>query len=221
MKKNKTPQYDISDDGVLTFIQPYVMGKSILDVGCVEHDLENIHKDRIWVHDYLISVAKNVVGIDYLQDAVNELNKRGYNIICQNAENIKLKQKFDVIFAGEIIEHVNNQGLFLESLKSVVKDDGIIIITTPNVFSLQRLIPIACKLTNNPSVNPEHVLFHTPQTLTALLTRNNFIIEKIGYSHYPVKNKNIKQKIVRFLCPIIGNQFMENLIFITRLKTDK
>jgi 2-polyprenyl-3-methyl-5-hydroxy-6-metoxy-1,4-benzoquinol methylase len=214
-------KYDISDDGILSFIEPYVTGKTVLDVGCVEHDLKNIHKQRIWVHDYLRSVAKEVIGIDYLPKAVKELNRHGYKIYCQNAENIKLNKKFDVVFAGEIIEHVNNQGLFLDSLKRVVKENGVIIITTPNVFSLQRIIPVLYKLTNNPNVNPEHVLFHTPATLSSLLTRNNLNIENISYAHYPAKNKNLKRLIVSLLSSVIGSQFMENLIFVTKKKKNK
>lgn len=213
--------YNIKDDGVLKFISPYVKNKTILDIGCVEHDIKNIHKERIWVHDYLISVAKEVIGIDYLDSAVKELNALGYNILCQNAENIKIERKFDVVFAGEIIEHLNNQGLFLDSVKKLINKEGILIITTPNVFSLQRLIPVFYKLTNNPNVNSEHVLFHTPKTLTTLLTRNGFKIIKTEYAHYPVKKKNIKQILVRMLCPIIGNHFKENLMVVAKLSDDK
>lgn len=212
--KNK---YDISDDGVLKFITPYVVNKTILDIGCVEHNIDNIHKERIWVHDYLVSVAKNVIGLDYLSTAVKALNRLGYKILCQNAEDIKIDSKFDVVFAGELIEHLSNQGLFLNSVKKVLKPNGRLIITTPNAFSLQRLIPVITRLTNNPNINQEHVLFHTPKTLETLLTRNGFSVETVGYAHYPVKQKNLKQKVVRLLCPIIGHQFMENLMFIAKL----
>ena len=42
------------------------------------------------------------------------------------------KNKFDFIFAGEIIEHVLSVDIFLQKIIKVMKEDSILAITTPN-----------------------------------------------------------------------------------------
>lgn len=54
-----------------------------------------------------------------------------FKVICGNLiEN--LKQKYDVIFCNQLIEHFPNPHLFLQSLKLKLTKKGILIITTPN-----------------------------------------------------------------------------------------
>lgn len=58
-----------------------------------------------------------------------------------NNEFPKWDIKFDVVFAGEVIEHLLDDVKFIKNCKSVLKPDGILILTTPNlVFSLNRII---------------------------------------------------------------------------------
>ncbi|MFA6226874.1 MAG: class I SAM-dependent methyltransferase [Candidatus Paceibacterota bacterium] len=44
---------------------------------------------------------------------------------------------FDVVICQEIIEHVENPWKMVREAKKLLKDDGILIITTPNIVSLQ------------------------------------------------------------------------------------
>ena len=43
-----------------------------------------------------------------------------------------MQAKFDLIYASEIIEHVNNRHQFLRSMRRLLKADGVIIFTTIN-----------------------------------------------------------------------------------------
>lgn len=47
-------------------------------------------------------------------------------------EEVVLDKKFDFIFAGEIIEHVENVADFLQMVDEKLADNGILCITTPN-----------------------------------------------------------------------------------------
>lgn len=55
---------------------------------------------------------------------------------------------FDVIYSSEVIEHVSNPVAFLQTLKGLLKPDGMLILTTPNVGgirndrSLDSLLPL-------------------------------------------------------------------------------
>src|SRR3989344_7621255 len=192
-------------DKVLTTIYPYIKDKEVLDIGCIEHDLERKDKERIWVHDFLRQNAKHVVGIDILKKDIEILKKQGYDVYCQNAETFKLNKKFDVIFAGELIEHLSNPGLFLEKCKFHLKKDGFLIITTPNAFCLARLFGGFVFFTNDLDVNPEHTAWYSPKVIKELLRRYNFNIEKFSFVDYPTLKNKITTKIITKLCNLFGD----------------
>jgi 2-polyprenyl-3-methyl-5-hydroxy-6-metoxy-1,4-benzoquinol methylase len=50
------------------------------------------------------------------------------------------KKTFDVIVCQEVIEHVENPWKIFRNAKELLKDDGVFIISTPNVLSLQSKI---------------------------------------------------------------------------------
>ncbi len=207
---------DYSHDGVLKTIYPHIKDKDVLDIGCVEHDINRKHKERIWVHDFLKQNANHVTGIDILKKDVDILKKQGYDVYCQSAENFKFNKKFDVIFAGELIEHLSNPGLFLESCKKHLKKDGILIITTPNAFSLGRFFYILKDFTNDPNVNDEHTLWYSPQVLKQLLERYNLKIKEISFTDYPLLKPTIKNRFVNNLCFIFGDKFRETMIVLIK-----
>lgn len=49
---------------------------------------------------------------------------------------------FDVVVAGEIIEHLADTDSFIKEINRVLKNDGYVLITTPNVVSLGRRLLI-------------------------------------------------------------------------------
>jgi 2-polyprenyl-3-methyl-5-hydroxy-6-metoxy-1,4-benzoquinol methylase len=49
--------------------------------------------------------------------------------------------RFDVVFCGEVIEHVFSPDAVLENLKTVMRDDGVLILSTPNLaYWVNRLL---------------------------------------------------------------------------------
>jgi len=203
-------------DKVLTTIYPYIKDKEVLDIGCIEHDLERKDKERIWVHDFLRQNAKHVVGIDILKKDIETLKKQGYDVYCQNAETFKLNKKFDVIFAGELIEHLSNPGLFLEKCKLHLKKDGFLILTTPNAFTLSRILEEIIFFTNDPTVNPEHTLWYSPTVIKELLRRYDININKIYFVDYPNIKPKVTTRIISLICDIFGNKFRETMIIIAK-----
>src|SRR5271157_2564659 len=158
-------------------VRPFIKGKDVLELGAVNHTLAT-SLNPIWLHKFLVENSKSAKGIDILKEEVEELRKRGYDIEFQNAENFKFDKKFDVIFAGNIIEHLSNPGLMLECCKKCLKDDGLLLISTNHPFSLWDEIIGVFKLSNTRKVNPEHTCYYSPATLKELLRRYDFGIEK-------------------------------------------
>src|SRR3989344_149740 len=130
-----------------------------------------------WVHNLLKQKARDVYGLDLDFDESRLEKKDHYK--KASAENFDFNIKFDVIFAGDLIEHLSNPGLFLEALGRNLKDNGRLILTTPNCFSLFNL---AEKLTKDePTVNKDHTCYFNKKTLTKLLEKNGWQTESVDY----------------------------------------
>src|SRR3989344_4764139 len=96
-------------------IKKYCAGKDVLDVGCVDHNA-NEELENSWLHKIIKSVAKSVIGVDFEENEVQKLRAKGYNIVVGDVETVTIGKTFDVIVAGELIEHLSNPGLFLENM---------------------------------------------------------------------------------------------------------
>ncbi|GAA0277806.1 hypothetical protein GCM10009127_18330 [Alteraurantiacibacter aestuarii] len=167
------------DDHKLDYICSRAAGRDVLDLGCVNHYVED-EQTRFWLHKALREVAGDLVGLDYLQDAVDTLSKQGYNVVQGNAENFDLGRKFDVIVAGDIVEHLNNQDGFLKSCLRNLKDDGIIVISTPNPWFWKHFV-LALLHTEVPN-NEEHSGWFCPRTYRQLAARYGLELGEIEFA---------------------------------------
>ncbi len=162
----------------IPWVKKFVHGKKVLDLGCVRHNLDETYKD-IWLHGIIRQEAKSVLGVDYLEKEVEELRKRGFDVVCTNVETMDLDDKFDVVVAGDLIEHLNNFGMFLEKVKLHMKPDGIFLVTTPNPVNIMRFFSILQR--GKAGANPEHTCWFTEQVLSQLVERYGMYIESVDY----------------------------------------
>lgn len=151
-------------------IRKHVSGKRVLHLGCVGHSASKRHSEP-WLHQYLLDHAEEVVGVDILKSEVQELRAAGYNVVLGDAEDLDLGSRFDVIVAGELIEHLTDFGGFLKSIDNHLASDGVVIITTPNALAVHWTI---LRLLNVKFVNTEHTCWFDSTTLSQLLQRYGF-----------------------------------------------
>ena len=149
-------------------------GDSILDVGCVETQLRDVNR----LHEELIKRFSKVIGIDIQKRKIQELKKMGYDVRYGNAEDFELGENFDIIVAGELIEHLSNPGRFLDACRNHLKEEGIVILTTPNPFWVEYPIRIFLKKL---SVNLEHTAWYDESVLTHLAERHLFEVVEVKY----------------------------------------
>ena len=96
------------------------------------------------------------------------------------------ERTFDVVVAGDVIEHVYNQGLFLNNIHKHLNDEGKLIITTPNAkWPTVILKP-----------NPTHTLWHDRFTLEYILKEHGFKIDKFLYYYGNKKNYNLVARLL-------------------------
>jgi 2-polyprenyl-3-methyl-5-hydroxy-6-metoxy-1,4-benzoquinol methylase len=173
---------NINYNNKIKFFIKYTDSKKVLDLGSVDHHEDNCRSDH-WLFKALQNNSKSIVGLDYYEKGVNSLREKGYNIIYGDAQNFKFNSKFEVVTAGDLIEHLQNLDGFLNSVKNALDSDGLLIISTPNPWCwkyflyhlfFRRLKPL----------NKEHVAWFCTQSLSQLCSRYGFKIIETSYSSH-------------------------------------
>jgi SAM-dependent methyltransferase len=165
-----------------------VRGPDVLHVGCVNHQLpETVWGLRNHLHYQLCAAYPDlhILGLDLEPKGIAQLRERGFEVVEGDAHRMPFEAQFDTVLAGELIEHLNNPGLFLECCARALKPGGRLVLSTPNVFAPMFALMYAKNYDR--AFNVEHTQWFCPQTLKELLRRYGFEIRQ--------------QMIVDDLCP--------------------
>jgi len=162
----------------ITFIESYFSSKTeaaVLDVGFYGQGF-GIDEPN-WPHNIIRHHAQKCAGLDIVPE-LDELREEGMDYFRMCAENFSLDEKFDVIYAGDLIEHLSNPGQFLDCCIKHIKPGGEIVGSTPNPYFLTSILQ---KLTYRlePSVNHEHTCFINLPTFSELVSRHGLRIERL------------------------------------------
>jgi len=149
------------------FASQFVKSKVVLDAAC-----------GTGYGSYLLyqKGAKTVIGIDISKEAIDYCN---YNY---KEENLEFKvddcmkchldnSSFDVVVSFETLEHLKNPDTFLSEIKRVMKNDGMLIMSTPNKNTY-------------PTGNPFHFNEYT-ETEFRLMLEKYFVNVTIFHQFYP------------------------------------
>ena len=108
--------------------------------------------------------------------------------VLGDATNIKLDERFDLIFAKDVIEHIEEDETFLANMNHHLVHDGLIIINTQNSLSLNYLIQGGYHYLRGNNTwlgwDPTHVRFYTPRSLRKKLRTSGFEVESWFGSYY-------------------------------------
>jgi 2-polyprenyl-3-methyl-5-hydroxy-6-metoxy-1,4-benzoquinol methylase len=148
-------------------------GVRVLDIGC--HDGVIGRK--------IMDAGNEVVGVDISTKAVALAQAKGLEAyqmdITEDDQLLFDKASFDVVIAGEIIEHIIDTDKFLLKIRDTLKPNGKLVLTTPNIASIGRRILLM--LGRNPLTETRldenaagHIRYFTKRTLFELLQDNGF-----------------------------------------------
>ena len=104
---------------------------ALLDIGCSTGE---------W-GQYWIKNGWDVFGIDINRDQLTEAEEKGIKTsYCDlNSDNLPFPDKFfDLIFAGEVIEHLTDTDGFVRDLYRCIRHGGFLLLTTPNLVSFEN-----------------------------------------------------------------------------------
>jgi 2-polyprenyl-3-methyl-5-hydroxy-6-metoxy-1,4-benzoquinol methylase len=186
---------------------------SVLDVGFWGQGIKI--SDENWIHNLILKQAKTVYGLDVDFDENKLRNPAFYK--KGNAESFDFNLKFDVIFAGDLIEHLSNPGLFLQCASKHLINGGKIILTTPNCYNFFNMVEKISKY--EPTVNSDHVTYFNIKTIKKLLIKNDFLIQDISYlySLEAGHKESMRKKflnIIYYLLSKITDKFIETIVII-------
>jgi 2-polyprenyl-3-methyl-5-hydroxy-6-metoxy-1,4-benzoquinol methylase len=169
------PKWDGNDSIRERFdaVRPLLGNGSVLDVGCASR-----YGRDDWLHGLLVSDLSDVVGIDLNAKTIGELQQAGYDVHLADACDFDLGRQFDVVFAGEIIEHLDNVHGFLSSVRRHLAPGGRLVLTTPNAFYIGNFI---YRLGGQARVHPQHTAWYCDSTLRRVLKVNGFTSADIHY----------------------------------------
>lgn len=133
----------------------------------------------------------DVTGLDIKKA---EKPKNYKKVVVANCQKMPFKNKtFDTIVSGDMIEHIENPSEFLRECYRVLKDDGVLIISTPNA-SFFPLFILNALFIKKLYFNDTHInLFH-PRIFYKLLRYNKFKLVKMlsGGIYIPRTQKSIR-----------------------------
>lgn len=155
-------------------------GASVLDVGAAKLQ-DNPHN---FTHEWVAEKAGECVGIDVNAEAIAELND--YDIRHQDAESFTFDRDFDCIVAGEVIEHLDAPGAFLDRVREHLTPDGTFVCSTPHPWGFVRLRQYAFGSKTPPD---DHVTWYCPDTLATLCRRHGMGVESVEY--WPAKRPGV------------------------------
>jgi 2-polyprenyl-3-methyl-5-hydroxy-6-metoxy-1,4-benzoquinol methylase len=113
----------------------------------------------------------DVTCCDISKEACEELSNKypEYKVLNDNFFNIDAVNKFDVISMWDTLEHIVDQNLLLNKIYDLLKDDGILIFSTPNTKSFEWEI---AKEQHIQILPPGHVNLMNEDNIKILLKNN-------------------------------------------------
>jgi SAM-dependent methyltransferase len=154
----------------IDYLRSLVAHRRLLDVGVVEHGIENENTDT-WLHRQLAEVATTSLGVDVLAEDVD----RGWNVICHDLCASPIPDaEFDIIVLGEVIEHLGSPQAMLENLCSMLAPEGRLVLTTPNPYMLHRTLHY---LRGRFPDSVDHVTLLSPPNIAELARRSGLRLD--------------------------------------------
>jgi SAM-dependent methyltransferase len=143
-------------------------GKRVLDLGCVGSDARSPGR----LHGRLAAVATDIVGVDFDSAGVRAMRDAGYEVIeadiSGDVSEISARGPFDVVNAGELIEHVDAPIDVFRVAAGVLDAAGILVLTTPNPYFPIRARRGARRETWE---SVDHVAYYPPTGIAELAER--------------------------------------------------
>jgi ubiquinone/menaquinone biosynthesis C-methylase UbiE len=149
-------------------------GERLLDLGCGE--------------GYFLSFAEKYFktwGIDVSSFAITAARKNTKKTVLYegNCEDLSQFEDnfFDIVTAFDLLEHLKEPQKTIQEINRILKLKGILVISTPNPFSLGRKLK---KEKWHGFTDPTHISIKEASEWKEILERNHFTVLKLFYDYF-------------------------------------
>lgn len=154
-----------------------------------ESDVLEIGSAAGYLGAYMIA-HKNckVWGVEPFEDSYHKAKNVGYQELVHASaekvisENYFLGRRFDVILLGDVLEHMVNPVEVLGGLKKLLKDNGRVVVSLPNVaFYRVRLALLFGKweMQDAGIMDRTHLHFYTKKTASKMIQEAGFVLVSV------------------------------------------
>lgn len=180
-------------------------GLRVLHLGCTNAPYtEPAIADGSLLHLRLREVAKELHGVDVDRQGLERLAGLGVTHLHAGdlgslAGALAAEPMFDLIIAGEIVEHLPDPGTFLGEVRRVMGPGTTLVITTVNAYCGFRMAQYALRGRGGwaEPVHPDHVAYYSVATLTRLvrqvgLDTTAVLFYDLGREHVPYTRRALR-----------------------------
>lgn len=204
--------------------EPYILSRmaqaeQVLHLGCSDAPYTRTKLDSgELLHLHMLKKQPQVIGFDLDPRGTHMLQRAcpDGTFICGNAENLGEhfpENSFDLIVAGEIVEHLSNPGHFFAACAKVLRPEGVLLVTIPNTFGIRRFIHSFFGVEN---YHPDHTFYFSENTIGTLAARSGLsIFRSRYYASEPGAStwKNILYTAIEIVpAYIFGDHFLDGLV---------
>ena len=137
--------------------------------------------------------------------------------IIGDAHRLPIKaHTFDTVVAGELVEHLRKPWLFFEECARILRSEGNLILTTPNLTFYRNLLFGA-------NTGGSHVMVMTFDQLDLLLCSAGFEIVEVMFQPYTMEASPGVRKLFRYLFwlrrlihYVLPKRFQEQIILLAK-----
>jgi SAM-dependent methyltransferase len=134
-------------------------GKAVLDLGCRDGTLASAYVE-----------GNTVTGVDIDRRALDRARANGLDTVWADlTERLPLADsRFDVVVAGELLEHLPYPESLLQEVSRVLVPRGLFVGSVPNAFRLKNRLRVL--IGRPPEEDPTHLQHFSPGRLWTLLS---------------------------------------------------
>ncbi|MGI8639521.1 MAG: class I SAM-dependent methyltransferase [Pyrinomonadaceae bacterium] len=209
------------------FIKKACIGKKVLHLGCTDYPFtKQAIENNMLLHFEIEKAARELYGFDFDQEGIDVLTEAGgknlFRADLEKLEDVPLDETFDIIVAGEMIEHLSNPGLFLRGIKRFMTDKTKLIITTINAYSGMRFFIYGLRGKGGACepVHPDHVAYYSYKTLSLVLQREKLSVEEFVFYDLGPEHRQFNKWYYNFtndLCVKMSPQLSDGVVAVCRL----
>lgn len=191
----------------------------ILDIGCAQGTLALLLAER----------GHSVCALDirqgFLDYAASRCEKGDVRFVCGNAMEVDFAERFDLIFANQIVEHLVHPFEFTTRVAQWLRPGGRLVVTTPNADYVKSGLPTFSELGDLAQYEDRqftadgdgHFFAYRATELREVFEKSGLKQVKTCYFETPFVSGHLKVRYLHPLLPVRILKFFDHLILSTPL----